>query len=85
MPINVPPRMLPVVKAGDQHEAQQHQDRLRIGEVAERDQCGWMVDHHLGFFQRDDPQKKSNTRRHGKLQVLRNCIDDVLPYRGIPK
>ncbi len=52
---------------------------MRVGQVSERDQSGRMADDNLGFFERDDSQEQPDTGRHGEFQVLRNCIDDILP------
>jgi hypothetical protein len=71
----------PVIKARYQYKPQQHQDCLRTGQIAERDQGRWMSDHDLGFFECDNSQEEANTCRYGEFQILRNRIDDVLPDR----
>ena len=60
----------PVIEPGYQYEAEQHQDRRRVGQIAERDQSCRMADHDLSLFERDNSQEETDPRRHGKFQIL---------------
>ena len=68
----------PVIERQDQHEADQHQDRHGVLQIAERDQRLRLRHHHLGLFQRDDAEKQADAGRGRQLQVVRNRVDHVL-------
>ncbi len=68
---------LAVIERGDQHEAEQAQDRRPLLEVAERDQRRRMRHHDLGLLQRDDAEEQADAGRDRKLEVLRDGVDDV--------
>ncbi len=69
----------PVVERRDQHEAEQHEHRLPVPQVAQGHQRRRMRDHDLGFLERDDAEEQADAGRDRELQVVRDRIDDVLP------
>src|SRR5690606_28673777 len=71
----------PVTQAGYEEKPKGSEDRLYGRDVPECEERCRIVDDEAGVSQPDDPQEQTDSCRYGKLQRVRDAVDDPLSDR----